>query len=760
MKKTAFIIILMLCSLCLGAQRKGVLKGQVLGTDATGAKEAVPFAMVRWLESGTYMECDLNGKFEFNTFNKLDATLVAMAMGFTTDTIKVSPNDSYIEFNLRPTSTLDEARVTARDKANFISKTNAVKTEVISAAGLCKMACCNLAESFENSASVSVGYSDAVTGARQIRLLGLSGTYVQMQDENRPVMRGLASPFGLGFVPGQWLESIQVAKGPSSVINGIEAITGQINLEHRKPTDEKPLFIQAYISYPLRAELNIASSLQLNERWSTVLLAHASTDPLAHDGNKDGFRDEPTTMQFNFSNRWLYFVPDGIQVRFGVRGLYERRIGGQMGFTYALRDSMAARFGTPRQIWGTSIENTGANAYLKVGIPLESENKHNIAVVADYNFHKLSSVFGLKHYNGTQNSGFLNVIYQGIPNDSHRWSFGVRDQFDHVLENYQDGLNLLPPANWLRRENSLGVYGEYTFTIPEKLTVVADLSFDWNNVFGSTLSPRLNVRYSPLEWLTIRAQGGRGSRSPYVFVDNLGILSTSRAIMLPENLTMERAWTYGGNITFDIPLGVNDNCYFSFDYFRSDFTSQLIVDQEWDDKTVQIYNMPGPSFTNTFQADFNIEPFERFTILATFRYTDSRVTLRKAGSYSETELVDRPLYSKYKGVLNLQYSTRMNIWTFDFTAQLNGPARLPSYAITEGGPTHSPVYPILYAQVTRKFKGVDVYIGAENLTNFKQPNPIIDAENPYAQDFNASAIWGPLMGIKVYAGARFTLWKY
>lgn len=180
------------------------------------------------------------------------------------------PGRTFLEILLRSDNQLDEAVVTARGEANYLSRLSNVKTEVISSAGLNKMACCNLAESFENSAAVSVGYSDAVTGARQIRLLGLSGIYTAMLDENRPVMRGLAAPFGLSYIPGQWLESIQIAKGPSSVINGVEAISGQINVEHRKPTDEKPLFLNAFINSMLMAELNAASSLQIGNRWSTV----------------------------------------------------------------------------------------------------------------------------------------------------------------------------------------------------------------------------------------------------------------------------------------------------------------------------------------------------------------------------------------------------------------------------------------------------------------------------------------------------------
>ncbi|MBQ2113188.1 MAG: TonB-dependent receptor plug domain-containing protein, partial [Bacteroidales bacterium] len=265
---------------------------------------------------------------------------------------------------------LDAAVFVSRQAGNYLSKGKEIRTEVISAAGLCKMACCNLAESFENSASVTVGYSDAVTGARQIRLLGLSGVYTQMLDETRPVMRGLSAPFGLSYVPGQWLESIQIAKGSSSVINGVECMTGQINMEHRKPTDEKPLFINGAVMSDTKMDLNIASSLQMGYKWSTVILGHVSGNIEAHDMNNDGFLDEPKMLQFNLSNRWLYQADNGVQVRFGVRAIQDKRDGGQI---QAVQNR-----------WTSDILNRSLNGYLKVGVPLNEDNSQNIALVADY----------------------------------------------------------------------------------------------------------------------------------------------------------------------------------------------------------------------------------------------------------------------------------------------------------------------------------------------------------------------------------------
>ncbi|MBQ0007073.1 MAG: TonB-dependent receptor, partial [Alistipes sp.] len=724
----------------------------------------VPYASVYWLETGAYMDCDEKGVFEFTIFGDKEAVLVATAVGYTTDTVTVNNTTTYVEFHLGTTSELQGAVITGYGVREHIAKTMNIKTEVITAAGLCKMACCSVAESFENSASVSVGYSDAITGARQIRLLGLSGVYTSMLDENRPTMRGLASPFGLSYVPGQWLESIQIAKGPSSVINSTEAITGQINMEHRKPTDEKPLYANLFFSSELAGEANIASSLQLNDRWSTVILGHFSTMPKIHDMNEDGFMDSPLTTHVNFSNRWLYYDPSGIQIRFGVKGLYDDRLGGSTDFKKG-DENRSVEDLISSGLWGSRIVNKNFNAYLKAGFPLNWRNTMNIAGVVDYVHHDIGSNFGIKAYDGSQNSLFANIIYQYVPNDSHRINAGVRNQFDSFNELLKDRVltasSSLYDRSWdlSRKENTLAAYAEYTFSHEDKISVSGSLSVDVNSLYGTTVSPRMNARFTPIEWLTFRASGGEGHRSPNVVVDNIGMLSTGRMFSIASDLQMEKAWTYGGSITFDIPVGVPDNCWFSVDFFHSDFVSQVIADQECVDATkVMLYNLDGQSYTNTYQADFSIEPFDRFTVLATFRYTDSKVTLADLG------LVERPLQSRWKGVLNLQYATKMSKWVFDFTAQLNGPARIPAFAARRWGYDESPVYPVLFAQVTRKFKGIEVYAGGENLTGYTQARylnteNVIDASNPFSSSFNASSVWGPLMGITVYAGVRFTLWK-
>ncbi len=660
--------------------------------------------------------------------------------------------------------TLGQTVITARGNGNFLSKGKDIRTEVITAAGLCKMACCNLAESFENSASVTVGYADAVTGARQIRLLGQNGIYTQMLDENRPVMRGLAAPFGLNYIPGQWLESIQIAKGATSVINGVESMTGQINLEHRKPVDETPFFLQASIMDDTKADLNLVSALQFDEqsRWSTILLGHVDGNFKSMDHNGDGFMDDPRQLQFNFSNRWLYFVPDGVQVRFGVRAVRDNRHGGQMPGQTG-HHGMSQTPGLAGNLWTSDIVNSNYGAYFKAGFPLNEENTSNVAVIADYTYYEMDAGFTTRSYDASQHSGFVNLLYQNQNVEQHHLTLGLSGMLDAYRE-------LFPYETNTSKTNlsDLGVFGEYTFHSADETTFIAILGLrgDWFNNAGFRFSPRLTLKWAPSDALVFRANGGRGLRYSHPLIDNIGVLSTGKGLIGSfKDHILEDSWTFGGNATWYI--GGSGSTYLSLDYFRTQFAEQMVLDYDFGNARYSSWAVVfsplsalqgGYSHTDNFQADFSMEPLEGLTVTLTGRLTDARQT--RISGVTDDDI--KPMVSRYKGVLNVQYATHLNKWIFDFTASVNGPCRVWEFMKGYDGlyaDGLTPVYPLLYAQVTKRFKGFDIYAGGENLTNYRQPSPIINADNPFDMGFDASCVWGPLMGVKVYAGIRVTVWK-
>lgn len=720
---------------------------------------------------------DANGAYTIYRVKGHDR-LVATYLGYADQVVEVPEGTTELDFTLVEGQSIDEVQIEGQLSGNFIKQSGIGKQEMISFAGLCKMACCNLAESFENSASVTVGYSDAVSGSRQIKMLGLAGTYTQILDENRPIMRGIGSPYGLNYTPGMWLNSIQVSKGIASVTAGHEAMTGQINLEYRKPTDEEKLFLNLYFDNELKPELNLAVPIALREDKSltTNLLVHLSGDTQSMDHNGDGFRDLPQARQINVANRWLYQTPDGSQWRWGWRYVDEGRVGGQMEYTPDRYDQMVSE----KQLYGSEIYNKGLNAYLKVGKPIgaavwdeenEEEKRSSLAFVMDMDNFAMDSYFGLNTYSGVEQSVWGNLSYQHYFSGRSSMVAGGSIWVRHVEE---DVLQAALPLQSYMDVIEPGVFAEYTYTVKDKFSLVAGIRGDLSTIPGGVaeggelvpteseflLTPRMHVRYNLTDETVLRASAGLGSRRVMTFTDNIWMLGTNRRIVNDLALAdaIEKAATLGGSLTHSLSVVGYNDLTLSFDYFHTRFMNAVLADQETADGTIHIYSVDGksmPSYAHNYQFDVQWNPAEGLDIFTTFRYTDSKITKEWQG---ERYTIDRPLVGLFKGLVNVQYATKFRRWVFDFTAQLNGPMRLPSLDGDITNAEYSPIYPMFYGQVSHRVGQWDIYVGCENIANFFQKNPIIAADAPFSPDFNSSVVWGPLMGRKFYIGARFNLY--
>ena len=780
MKQTVLsLLFLLFSSASVSTLRAQDLRGVVRDAD----NQPLVGASVYWAGTTVGASTDAQGAFLLHRVKGYDR-LVASYLGYVNDTLRIDAAASRAEFTLRAEGVeLEGVVVEGALSGNFVKQDGIVKGEMISFAGLCKMACCNLAESFENSASVTVGYSDAISGARQIKMLGLAGTYTQILDENRPIMRGLSAPYGLSYTPGMWLNSIQVSKGVTSVTAGHDAITGQINLEHRKPTDSERLFVNLYLDDELRPEANITTAFPVSKdgKLTSILLLHGSgdTDVRKMDHNDDGFRDLPLSTQFNVANKWLYAADNGTQVRWGWKFVQENRLGGMLGYrnTSAMREAMAdgwdwTRTGTAMPLYGSHIRNRNANGYFKVGMPVgpsvydadeQDEMRSNLAFVADFDHFDENAYFGLNTYEGNQNSLSLNLMYNHYFTYRSSFNVGVQahlDYFRESLDNDTPWLDSSRSYNLDRDEQEVGAYAEYTYAVKDRLSVVAGLRGDYNAFYDRFfLTPRGHVKWNITSSTALRASAGLGYRSTDVITDNIGMLATGRALIIPELDALnrlEKALTVGGSLTQTFGLVNPGDATLSFDYFRTQFYNAVVVDQEYDPETIRVYSSTDRSWTDTYQIDFTWTPVERLDIFATFRYTDSEMTIDRPDG--RTARVERPLVSRYKTLLNIQYATKFRRWTFDATAQLNGPSRIPMQTGDLADSYYSPRYPMFYAQVSRKVGKFDIYVGCENIADYRQEDPILNWQNPYDYRFNSMNVWGPLMGRKFYAGLRFNLY--
>ena len=657
---------------------------------------------------------------------------------------------------------IEEVQVVQRRKGTVKSRTDAFDTQRINSEELCRAACCNLSEAFETSASVDVAYADAATGAKQIRLLGLNGTYVQLIQENTPAVRGLAQNFGLEYIPGPWMSSIQVSKGTSSVINGYEATSGQINVELLKPQIQSPLAVNLMFNSDLMAEANISGGWKIESRKQKVesrklytgILAHYGQNFMAMDGNHDSFMDMPKTINANLANRWFYKEGNYTFQAF-VRGLYDRRRAGQFADTIA----------NPYHI---NLNTWRVEGFVKNGYVFDEETGSSVALITAVSYHDLNNDYGLRNWKANQLNAYLNAIYQGnfegrgeIDND-HRLNAGISVNFDK----YGETLNILPD-NLNRWEVVPGIFAEYSLKYDEKLSLVAGVRADYSTRYGFFVTPRMNIRYTPWEWWTLRASVGLGYRSPNVIADNAFILPSSRTIHITDKIEQERAVNSGISTTFYIPLGSKE-LQLSGEYYYTHFLNSAIVDLDQDPHGVYIYNQSdikgAKSFAHSAQIEATIEVLRGWTWTAAFRWTDIKQTT--IGADGIARLREKALSNRYKGVITTSYQTPLKKWQFDVTAQFNGVGRMPdgftAFGDLRGGygaPKPLSWYPQLMAQVTKYWKTCSLYVGAENMTNFKQDQPIIDSFNPFGPNFDASMVCGPTTGWKVYVGFRYELEK-
>ncbi len=613
---------------------------------------------------------------------------------------------------------------------------------------LFRAACCNLGEAFQNNPSVDVNYSDAATGAKQIKLLGLSGTYVQMLSETQPSFFGAAKPFALGYIPGPWMKGISVSKGASSVRHGYDGITGQINVQYLDPHDPEGVRINLFGDDHSRFETNVDANIHLGGDWSTEVLAHYDENWGSHDDNGDSFMDKPNVRQFNFQNRWLYHGHHYI-FHGGISGLKEDRAFGQTGNTE-----------NPNGLWRGDIDAERYEAYMRHAFVLDHEHGSNIALMANFAIHNQDNIYGNRYYNIDERDLTVQLVYETNITDMHSISTGAGYEGHWTEADYLINKSARMVNGEKMNYGTAGAYGQYTFNWQNRLVAMAGLRADVethesanNSVF---VTPRVHVKYQINDWMQVRASAGKGYRLINSFwSENSNLLAMGREINV--SLTdREEAWNFGGTLGFDIPLW-GKNLKINAEYFYTNFLNQIVVDYDTNPDRLLVYNLKadpsgkGKSYSHVLQLDATYEPLQGLETTIAFRRNIVKTTYGG-------ELMDKALSSKYKGLFSFNYKPGKGKWQFDGSLQLNGPARLPK-SFASDGTEYSSVYPQVSAQVTRWFPKFSIYVGGENLTNYKQKNPILGADDPFGNQFDATQVWAPVHGRMLYAGVRLNLGK-
>lgn len=719
------------------------IRGVVLEEDKKGAFKPLVGASVVWLGTNTGTTTDDNGVF---TIQHTGDRLVISYTGYKADTIAVFPTKE-MKIILANGAQLNEVKVTSSRAATYISSADPFRTATITQKELFKAACCNLSESFETNPSVDVSYNDAVTGSKQIQLLGLAGVYTQLTIENLPGPRGLATSLGLNAIPGTWIESIQLSKGTGSVANGYESIAGQINVELKKPLNSEPLYANLYVNSLGKTDVNLNLTQKLNAKWATTLLLHDDFfNNKKMDFNKDGFRDMPTGNLFSAINRWSYDNGKGLMSQFGVKLLNDQKTGGQVNYNESMD-----KFTT--NSYGLAINTKRVEGFAKIGYVFPQKKYKSIGLQLSAFDHQQNSYFGLTNYDAHQQNFYSNLIYQSIIHTTtHKFRTGLSFVYDKYNEDFKAN-------NYKRTEVVPGAFFEYTYTPSDKFDVVAGIREDHNSLYGWFTTPRLNIRYEPIKGTVIRASVGRGQRTANIFAENNGVLVSARTVEIMAadargayGLKPEVAWNKGISVDQKFRL-FNRAANLGIDFFRNDFVNQVVVDVE-DPRTIKFYNLQGKSYSNSLQAELSLIPVQRFDVRLAYRLFDVKTT------YGD-QLLQKPLTAQNRAFANLAYEVKG--WKFDYTISYSGRKRLPS---TAANPpmyqrvAYSPSFTTMNAQVSKtlgKKNPFDVYIGGENLTNYYQKDAIIAATQPFSEYFDASLIWGPITGRMWYGGVRFRI---
>lgn len=724
------IILLLLWATVAVAQSSplGTISGRVTSIEQ-GETIALPYASLQWT-NGEGTTSDSTGHFTIDLPKNNDHQLVVSYLGYRTDTLTYTNQDPWI-ISLVADNLLAEATVSHRKKGTEISTINPIKTEMLGVKELRKAACCNLSESFETNPSVDVSFSDAVTGTKQIKMLGLAGRYSLVTRESMPVMRGYAGLYGLAFVPGTWVEGIQISKGAGTVVNGYESMSGQINIELLKPNEKPPILLNLFANQGGRLEANVHLNKQISKKLSTLVLLHGNLRKLENDRNNDGFLDIPLDEQINVLNRWKW---SGDELRT------------QIGFHYVNDTKDAGQFSKNINDYKVHLETQKLDAWGKIGYLFPQNVNQSIGLqFAAVSFDQKGN-YGHRLQKVTQKSLYANLIFESIiGNTNHKYKLGasiVNDDIKESLDTLQYNQERIIP----------GIYGEYTWTPAHNLTVVAGLRNDWLKNKMIT-SPRVHVRLELTEKTIARLSAGKGMRHGLLLGDRAGLAATSRVWQLESSALNEPeiTWNYGVNLTHNFKLDYRDG-YVSFDFYRTDFIHKIVTDIETFG-FAKIYALDGQSYSNSFQGELSYEIVKRLDAKVAYRFFDIKT------KYKDKQLINNPLSARRRGFLNLGYETRKgnkNLgWTFDVTTQWVGEKRIPSTNGLSPTGTTSPSYFQLHGQVTAKIgKKLQVYIGGDNLLDFRQNTPIIGSDQPFGQDFDSSLVWGPIFGRGFYVGMR------
>ncbi|WP_372636239.1 TonB-dependent receptor plug domain-containing protein [Fodinibius sp.] len=717
--------------------------GTIQGT-VSSEGEAVAGANVALLETRKGTSTDADGRFLLSTIDPGAYQLVVSAVGFARHQEKITVEKDIpqtLTIRLKPkVEELEQVVVTGTMRETYV-KESPVKVSVINARRLQQgKTSSNIMDLIGSVNGLSTQLNCGVCGTNAIRINGVEGPNTAVLIDGMPLMGALASVYGLNGISPSIIDRVEVIKGPQSTLYGTQALGGVVNIITKNPANTPSFTADMYGKSTREGNLNLAGSPQ-SGRFKGFVSGDILRMQHYFDENNDGFNDVPKRSRVALFGKGIVTGKRGDQLWSIATKLYdEKRTGGVRAYTGDLRGS--------GEVYGESIYTRRAELLTELR-PRGLNQQLRISGALTY--HDQDSYYGTEHYDARQG-----IIYGQATWDQQLT--GAWQLLAGATVRYQTYHDNTPATSGNPDRRFIpGIFAQSELSLGD-VTLLGGLRFDHHAEHGLITAPRLSAKYRPSERTTVRISGGTGFRVVNVFTEDHAALTGSREVVFTEDLEPERSRSITASVEHIIYFGSNPMTV-GMDGFYTRFSNKIIPDYDRDPNLIVYENLDGHSVTRgasiSIEQNFTSIPLTYnagFTLMDVFTNENNE---RRALTYAPG----------YTGTLGLTYRFRWGL-SLDYTANLVGPKRMPdNYVEDFGRDRWSPAHATHDLKLTKEFTdvnssrgvGFEAYFSAENLFDYTQGSPLVDAASPFSPDFDTIYTWGPVVGRTLGLGVRLNL---
>ncbi len=719
--------------------------GVIEGTDGP-----IPGATIRELPGGATGISDSLGRFTLDGIQQEKPRIEIRSLGYksTTREFDLTSGKPVTIFLEESSLGLDEVVITGTLQPVFVSQ-SAIKTEVLTTKHFntfMPSASNNLVDAMALVNGVQEVVSCGVCFTNSISINGLPGQYTSILIDGTPMYGNLASVYGLNGIPGVMVDRVEVIKGPGSTLYGSEALAGVINIITRDPAKQPTLTTDIMGTSHGEAFINTAFSKEWEKTSSYSGLSYAGMHQFI-DENNDGFGDIVNMDRFSFFSKWAFSLPRNQKITFSAKVMTEDRRNGVLPFL-----KRHSELWGNDSIYGESIQTN------RLEIFGSFEGNHGYKVDYSFSLHDQDSYYGSDHYEARQQIGFVN-FYRSMETGRHSFLTGITTRYQY----YDD--NTVATPDGADKQFIPGVFIQDEFELSSSMSLLGGIRADYYDRHGLIFSPRINAKWKPGQWTTIRINSGTGFRLVNLFTEDHAFVTGQRTIEIKEELKPERSANISFNINHILTIG-NSQASFDADIFYTHFINKIIPD--YSDPGKIIYdNTAGHASTRGLSLSWSQEftfPLQFMTALTWMESTETS---------ENSTTTNLPFAPNWSGLMNISYTFKRSNWIIAWSSTFTGSMLLPEVFDLDGNgqpleeprPGISDPFQIHNLQITKSWKNLRIYGGLSNIFDYMQPvSPLSGLNDPYANPgfsnfFDTAYSYAPLHGRELFIGINWSLSK-